>query len=234
MNILDKLSKVKLGDTIFIYLSWKQIYRIKVEYGKVFQTKYGSLKHEQLIGIKYGSKFNCSKGFIYILAFSPELWTLTLPHRTQIIYCPDISLITSQLHLRPGSIVIESGTGSGSLSHSLIRTIYPNGHLYTYDFHQERVKIAEKEFKEHGLTSLVTIQWRDVCKDGFNLTNLADAIFLDLPHPWEVIPFASKALRAKGKPIIFNFCILNFFLFIEKLYCHFYYFNWNVYQVVLT
>lgn len=216
MNILDKFSTIKLGDTIFIYLSWKQIHRIKVEPGKVFQTKYGSIKLEQLVGKPYGSKLNCSKGFIHILAFSPELWTLTLPHRTQIIYCPDISLITSQLYLKPGSVVIESGTGSGSLSHSIVRTIYPNGHLYTFDFHQERVKKAQEEFKEHGLSSLVTVEWRDVCKDGFGLDNLANAIFLDLPHPWEAIPFTATALKSKGKPIYIIFFL--FFFYSYKLH----------------
>ena len=49
------------------------------------------------------------KGWIYILHPSPELWTVTLPHRTQILYTTDISLITLELELKPGSVVIESG-----------------------------------------------------------------------------------------------------------------------------
>ena len=46
--------------------------------------------------------------------------------------------------------MIESGTGSGSLSHSILRTIAPNGHLHTFDFHQQRVDLAQEEFKNHG------------------------------------------------------------------------------------
>jgi tRNA A58 N-methylase Trm61 len=38
-----------------------------------------------------------------------ELWTLALPHRTQILYMPDISLILLELDIKPGSIVIEAG-----------------------------------------------------------------------------------------------------------------------------
>jgi tRNA A58 N-methylase Trm61 len=52
--------------------------------------------------------------------------------------------------------VIESGTGSGSLSHSFIRTVAPHGHLHTFDFHKERVEIAREEFKSHGVEHLVT------------------------------------------------------------------------------
>ena len=46
---------------------------------------------------------------MYLLYPSPELWTVTLPHRTQILYTTDISLITLELDLKPGSVVIESG-----------------------------------------------------------------------------------------------------------------------------
>ena len=43
-----------------------------------------------------------------------------------------------------------TGTGSGSLSHALIRTIAPTGHLHTFEFHEQRSQIARDEFKEHG------------------------------------------------------------------------------------
>ena len=76
---------------------------------------------------------------------TPELWTQALLHRTQILYSTDISLLSLQLGLRPGANVLECGTGSGSLSHAIARTIAPNGHLYTFDFHEQRVEIARLE-----------------------------------------------------------------------------------------
>ena len=52
-----------------------------------------------------------------------------------------------------------------------------------------------QEFEEHGLGHLVTATHRDVCAEGFGLENRADGVFLDLPHPWEVISHAKKAMK---------------------------------------
>lgn len=70
--------------------------------------------------------------------------------------------------------------------------------LYTFDFHEKRVEVAQKEFDDHGLSNLVKVQHRDVGSDGFGITEEADAVFLDLPNPWEVIPHAAKALKPRG------------------------------------
>lgn len=109
MSFCERNSTIKEGDTVMIYVSFNKIYPIKVTRGLSHSTKYGSFKHVELIGKKYGTKLYCKQGSVYLLAGSPELWTLCLPHRTQIIYTPNISLITFQLELKPGSIVIESG-----------------------------------------------------------------------------------------------------------------------------
>ena len=73
-----------------------------------------------------------------MLAFTPELWTLSLTHRTQILYGIDIATVCSYLNLRPGGIVIESGTGSGSLTVSLARTVGIGGHVNTFEFNADR------------------------------------------------------------------------------------------------
>lgn len=47
----------------------------------------------------------------------------------------------------------------------------------------------------------MNICFRDVCQNGFSddVTGKADAVFLDLPHPHLVIPFAIKALKPSSK-----------------------------------
>ena len=104
-------------------------------------------------------------------------------------------MVISQLELKPGSVVVESGTGSASLSHALIRTVAPSGHLHTFDFHEERLLKAKEEFRIHGIDSWVTPKHRDVLSSGFDLENAADAVFLDIPAPWDAIIHAKRALK---------------------------------------
>ncbi|KAI1305146.1 tRNA (adenine-N(1)-)-methyltransferase catalytic subunit trm61 [Mortierella claussenii] len=199
------------GDLVVMYLSRENMSLIRVKEGEYFNCKFGSYKHTDMIGLEYGTKLgsNTGRGFLYLLYPTPELWTLVLPHRTQILYIADISFVMDFLDLKPGMSMIESGTGSGSFSHSIVRTLAPTGHLYTFEYHQERVNAATKEFGEHGISDMVTLQCRDVCKDGFDLENKVDAVFLDLPAPWEAVASAKKAFKQDriGKICTFSPCI---------------------------
>lgn len=151
-----------------------------------------------MIGLEYGTQMSSTtkKGFIFLLHPTPELWTLALPHRTQILYAPDISYILSKLRIVPGTSVIEAGTGSGSFTHSFVRAIGSAGKIYTFEFHELRCCTASTEFEAHGLMrcgekEVLRITHRDVCKAGFELEGTpytVGAVFLDLPAPWEAIP----------------------------------------------
>lgn len=86
------------------------------------------------------------------------------------------------------------------MSHYFLRSISSKGHLYTFDFHENRVIQAREEFEEHGFGKFVTVQHRDVCSEGFTeeLNSKADAIFLDLPAPYKAIEHVIKALKPSG------------------------------------
>ncbi|ORX96613.1 tRNA methyltransferase complex GCD14 subunit [Basidiobolus meristosporus CBS 931.73] len=202
---------IEHGDLVVAYMSRDSMVPLMIDQNETYNNKFGSFKHKDIIGKEYGSKVvsHTGKGFMYILHPTPELWTLVLPHRTAILYQADISYITTLLDIKPGSKVIESGTGSGSFSHSLIRNVAPTGHLYTFEYHQERATVAAQEFKDHGISDLVTIECRDVCKTGFGLKDLVHAVFLDLPAPWEAVPFAKEAFKQNrlGRICCFSPCI---------------------------
>ncbi len=67
------------------------------------------------------------------------------------------------------------GTGSGSFTHSIGRAIAPTGHLYTFEYHQERATKAQQEFQLHKIDNVLTSQCRDVCQDGFGMENEVNA-----------------------------------------------------------
>ncbi|KAJ2697178.1 tRNA (adenine-N(1)-)-methyltransferase catalytic subunit trm61 [Coemansia sp. IMI 209128] len=199
------------GDLVVVYLNPGSMLTTTVKAGDMLNNKYGNFRHDDMIGLKYGSmvKSRVGTGFVYLLHPTPALWTQVVPHRTQILYLPDISFISMYLDLKPGKVVLESGTGSGSFSHSLARTIAPTGHLYTFEYHELRAETARKEFIEHKLTDVVTIEHRDVLANGFGKVGIADAVFLDLPAPWDAVAAAKESLRrdTTGRVCSFSPCI---------------------------
>jgi len=219
MNFLQAKQVVEEGDLVILYLSFTAQYplevrkRIQNRNGQFvenkFQSIYGMLDVFSLVGKRYGEKIHLPKGWGYILRPTCELWTRNLPHRTQIIYTPDISIIITGLGLHPGMTVVEAGTGSGSLAHSLVRTIHPTGHLYTFDFHEKRAQLVREEFQRHGLAQWVTVGHRDVVTEGFAdvIPCKVDAVFLDLPVPWDVVPHVQQILKRGGKLCTFSPCI---------------------------
>jgi tRNA (adenine57-N1/adenine58-N1)-methyltransferase len=152
-----------------------------------------------------------SSGFAHLLPPTPESWTASLPHRTQVVYTPDYSYILQRLRVRPGSVIIEAGAGSGSFTHAAARAVfngYPDdggeghkrkkrkvGRVFSFEFHEQRVEKLNAEIQEHGLDGIVRITHRDVYNEGFLCSGQgngtgeeaqpkANAVFLDLPAPW--------------------------------------------------
>lgn len=100
----------------------------KVIEGGTINLHFGHFTHNSIIGQPYGSKIKCSgksqkESYIYVLKPSPTLVTETLARKTQILFSPDISAIIFKLNVQPGFIVVEAGTGSGSLSSSFSNVI---------------------------------------------------------------------------------------------------------------
>lgn len=212
MIFCTKNGLIAEGDTVIFFVSPKDLLPIVAKRDGELRHKLGKFRHNDIIGKEYGTRVASSDGTkrVALLRPTPELWTRALPHRTQIIYLADISFIMQQLNLRDGMTVIESGTGSGSFSHSMARALWPNGKLFTFEFHQSRAQQAKAEFEQHGLLStVIRIEHRNVCSDGFGVEDQADAVFLDLPSPWEAVPHAYCAMKKTGESRIccFSPCI---------------------------
>lgn len=204
---------IKAGDLVIVYERFDSMKSVYVNPGESYGNRYGNFKLKDWVGKPFGSRVESSgrgqTGWVYLLAPTPELWTTVLRHRTQILYVADISLICTFLELKPGCIVLESGTGSGSLTHPLARAIAPTGHVHTFEFHLPRAQAAEKEFKEHGMGDIITVKQRNIEELGFpeELHGQADGLFLDLPGPWHAVASAAQCLRPDGVFCSFSPCI---------------------------
>ncbi|KAK7545125.1 S-adenosyl-L-methionine-dependent methyltransferase [Phyllosticta citribraziliensis] len=164
-----------------------------------------------------------TSGFAHIVPPTPETWTTSLPHRTQVVYTPDYSYVLQRLRVRPGDTLIEAGAGSGSFTHAAVRAVfngYPSaengahanggadskkrkrqGHVYSFEFHEQRAEKLREELREHRIDPLVTVTHADVYEDGFGKTldgavPQADAVFLDLPAPWMAVKHLSRSRPA--------------------------------------
>ncbi|KAI1376651.1 tRNA methyltransferase complex GCD14 subunit [Hypoxylon crocopeplum] len=143
-------------------------------------------------------------GFIHILPPTPELWTSSLPHRTQVVYTPDYSYILHRIRARPGMKIIEAGAGSGSFTHAAARAVYngyprdahdKRGKVFSFEFNEDRYHKMRQEIDDHRLSGIVQITHRDVYNDGFLVNGEspeAECVFLDLPAPWKALPHLAR------------------------------------------
>jgi tRNA (adenine57-N1/adenine58-N1)-methyltransferase len=215
---------IQAGDLVVIMESFDKLTFVYAEQGGIYCNRNGNFRHSDFIGKPYGCKVrshnNRGYGFCYLLKPTPELWARSLNHRTQIVHELDQAQIIFQLHISPNMTVVESGTGSGAMSHAIMRTIAPHGLLHTYEFNAHRSETARQEFTSNGVSHLVQVHHKDVCgktaatdgstagTGGFDLPGqTVDAVFLDLPEPWLAVPHAAYILRPNGRVASYSPCV---------------------------
>ena len=221
--------KICDGDYVLIYLDARRTYMIKMQAGQTFHTHKGYLKLDELIGKEYGEPIKSSMG-IYFTTLKPSLtdYIMKSSRNTQIIYPKDAALIVMFSGIGPGSRVIESGTGTGSLTTALAHYVGPTGKVYTYELRREFQKNAARNLERAKLISYVEMKSGDVTL-GFEERDV-DAVILDLAVPWLVVPKAYTALKPSGVLVSFSPTIdqvvkttealrENGFVFIETIEC---------------
>lgn len=201
---------IKEGDTVILYFSMTNISLIDaIQTQGTTHNACGFFHHSDMIGKPYGSKIHPRLRSehprpVYALKPTPELFTLSIPHRTQIIYHADISMIMMALNILPGSIVAEAGTGSASLSYSIGYTIGKRGHLYTFEVDHARACHNRDMLTKVLPAGVVTVTERNVVTEGFPEEIRVDSVFLDLPSPWLAVPSASRIIKQNGRICTFS------------------------------
>jgi len=165
--------------------------------GGDFQTHRGVLKHDDLIGLPWGTQVFSHLGSAFFL-LQPTLadLLLDLKRNTQILYPKDIGFILITMGIGSGQKVIEAGTGSGSMTIALAFAVGPEGRVISYEQREEMQNLARKNIARTGLASRVDFKLRDI-QEGFDETD-ADAFFLDVPNPYDYIPQVRAALKPGG------------------------------------
>lgn len=165
--------------------------------GGEIHTHRGLLKHDDLIGLPWGSQVFSHQGSPFFL-LQPALSDLLidLPRNTQILYPKDIGYILIAMGVGPGQHVLEAGTGSGAMTIALAYAVGPQGRVTSYEVRPEIQNLACKNLERVGLFDRVEFKLRDIA-EGFDETD-ADALFLDVLHPYDYIAQARAALKPGG------------------------------------
>ncbi|RME06811.1 MAG: tRNA (adenine-N1)-methyltransferase, partial [Anaerolineae bacterium] len=119
-----------------------------------------------------------------------------LRRSTTIMYPKDIGFLLMKMDIGPGKQVLEAGSGSGSLTIALAYYVGPEGRVYSYEARPENQQLARQNVERVGLSERVVFKVRDVA-EGFDERNM-DALFLDLPNPFDYLPQVRAALKPGG------------------------------------
>jgi tRNA (adenine57-N1/adenine58-N1)-methyltransferase catalytic subunit len=174
-----------------------KLFIIQLKAGNSFHTHRGIVKHDDLIGAPWGSQIFSHMGSPFFL-LQPPLGDLlrNLPRQSQILYPKDIGFILVTMGIGPGQVILEAGTGSGSFTCALSYAVGKEGHVISYDVRQDMQDVALRNLKRLGLEDRVTLKLRDI-GEGFDETGV-DALFLDMPNPFDYIPQVRSALKSGG------------------------------------
>ena len=187
----------QIGDIVqLVGLRHKHFIFTLVEDGEL-HTHRGIIKHNDLVGLKWGSQLFSHMGSPFFL-LQPMLGDLltNLPRNTQILYPKEIGFLLTTMGIGPGQRVLEAGTGSGSMTIALAYTVGKQGRIYSYERRPEFQALAKKNIDRLGLNEQVEFKLGDIA-EGF-IERDVDALFLDVPNPYDYIPQVREALKMGG------------------------------------
>ncbi len=185
------------GDLIQLVSPSKKIYFVRLNPGGELQTHRGVLKFDDIIGKPWGMEILSHQGRSFYL-LQPSLAELIqeIRRNTQIIYPKDIGYILVAMSIGPGKKVIEAGTGSGAFTTALAWMVGEKGCVYSYETRQEMQNLAIKNLNRLDLEENVEFRLQDI-GEGF-CEEFVDAVFLDLPNPYDYLEHVRSALKPGG------------------------------------
>ena len=190
------------GDRVLLIDQRGRRYMTTLATGREFHSHLGAIRHDDLIGSKEGSSVVTTSG-APLVAFRPTLadFVLKMKRGAQVVYPKDVGLILVYADIFPGALVLEAGTGSGSLTLALARAVGEGGRVISYetreDHHERAVENVSTWYeglggKPENLELRVGDVFEGVPESGF------DRMVLDLPEPWRAMGTTTEALAPGG------------------------------------
>jgi tRNA (adenine57-N1/adenine58-N1)-methyltransferase len=181
----------------------RKTFIIRLEIGSQLHTHRGVVPHDNLIGMPWGTQLSTHLGYPFLLLKpSTDDLVRNIKRTTQIVYPKEAGYILMKMRVVPGSRVVEAGTGSGGLTLVFAQAVSPTGRVYSYEVRPEMQELARRNLEPLGLGDFIEFRLRDI-SEGFEERD-ADALFLDVPTPWDYLSQAHQALVSGG----FFGCIL--------------------------
>lgn len=193
----QKEARLGYGDRVLIITETGHRYFLTLMKGHVFHSSDGYFEADKIVGLEEGGEVRSSTGRHGVI-FRPSLLEnlLALPRRTQVTYPKDLGLILVLSNVRPGSRVVEGGTGSGVLALLLASYAAPTGKIYSYDIDGENFPAISRMAERLGLGEVLVLKRGDLY-NSVEETDV-DAFIADVPQPWDAVDQAKKALRGGG------------------------------------
>ncbi|WP_022854196.1 tRNA (adenine-N1)-methyltransferase [Thermodesulfatator atlanticus] len=189
---------IKKGDLILLCTEEGRTYLIEAN-ERPFQTHKDNFPLKELVGKPFGTTIIGTKGHkAYALRPTVYDYLMKLKRVTQIIYPKDIGYILLRLDVCPGKIVLECGTGSGSLLIAFSHAVGEEGKVISYEKEARFQEVARENLKRFGL--LERVVFKGEAQGVFEEKEEVDAVFLDLKTPWELLEGAWRALKG-GAPL---------------------------------
>jgi tRNA (adenine57-N1/adenine58-N1)-methyltransferase len=201
------MSKLQSGERIHLVDKKGRQYALTLKAGDLYQLSGHKISHDDLIGKPDGSLVALS-GNKTMLALRPTFgdYVLKMPRGAQVLYPKDLALIPMWADVYPGSRVFEAGTGSGALTMALLRAVGLRGLVVTYEAREDFARTAMINIERYMGPVPNLISFRRNAYEGISLLDDGlsfDRLVLDLPEPWQVVPYAAQVLRSGGMYLSF-------------------------------
>ncbi len=190
------------GDRVLVYIDDKRKYLITLRMNGILGTDKGYIKHSDIVGRRYGEAVYTSRGFkAYLLEPLPRDLLYGFKRITQVIYPKDSSYMMYLSGIGPGSRVLEAGVGTGFLSLTIAHIIGGSGRLYGVDNNPRHLETARNNLESADVGDRIILIHGDVRDSGMFRREYIDAVFYDIPDPWNALETAYHVLKP-SRPLI--------------------------------